>query len=56
MYYKHDEQKTTSGRPSNATNFTEEEDVALCRAFVNVSADPIAGAEKRSSHFWADIK
>jgi hypothetical protein len=29
-------------RPSNAVNMFEEKDVALCKAFVNLSADQVA--------------
>jgi hypothetical protein len=48
--------KTGAGRPSNISNFTPEEDVAICRAFVNVSLDPIAGTDRKASVFWSTIK
>jgi hypothetical protein len=50
------EKKQKTGRPSKAVNFCEEEDVALCKAFVNMSTDPISGADRKSAQFWADIK
>jgi hypothetical protein len=49
-------QKTGCGRPSNAVNFCGEEDIALCKAYVNVTTCPIHGADKKSSVFWADVK
>ena len=38
------------------TNFSKEEDLFLCRAFVNVSQDPIKGNDRKGSTFWADVK
>jgi hypothetical protein len=37
-------------------NFTAEEDVFLCRAFVNVSQDPIKGNDQKSGDFWNNIR
>ena len=48
--------KPSVGRPSNVSNFTEEEDIALCKAYVNVSVDPIRGTDMSSATFWAEIK
>jgi hypothetical protein len=48
--------KTGAGRPSNTSNFSPEEDVAICRSFVNVSTDPVAGTDRKSSLFWAKVK
>ena len=38
------------------TNFSKEEDLFLCRAFENVSQDPIKGNDRKGSTFWADVK
>jgi hypothetical protein len=34
---------SSSGKPSRSSNFVEVEDVALCRAYVNVTLNPIDG-------------
>ena len=41
--------------PSRRRVFTEEEDVALCKAWVNCSMDPIVGADQKKDHFWIRI-
>ena len=35
--------------------FTEEEDIALCKAWVNCSMDPVVGADQKKDHFWTRI-
>jgi hypothetical protein len=49
-------QKTSSGRPTNTASFVEYKDIALCKAYVNVSQDPVRGSEKKAAVFWEDIK
>ena len=41
--------------PSRRRVFTEEEDIALCKAWVNCSMDPIVGADQKKDHFWTRI-
>jgi hypothetical protein len=43
------------GRPSKAANFVAAEDVALCKAYVNVTLNPIDGVEQKASSFWDHI-
>jgi hypothetical protein len=44
------------GRPSKASNFVAAaEDVALCKAYVNVTLNPIDGVEQKASSFWDHI-
>jgi hypothetical protein len=44
------------GRPSKASNFVAGEDVALCKAYVNVTLNPIDGVEQKASSFWDHIR
>lgn len=37
------------------SRFTAEETVSLCRAFVNVSEDPITGNNQRLNTFWTKV-
>jgi hypothetical protein len=43
------------GRPSKAANFVAVEDVVLCKAYVNVTLNPINGAGQKSKEFWDHI-
>jgi hypothetical protein len=43
------------GRPSKAANFVAAEDVAMCKAYVNVTLNPIDGVEQKASSFWDHI-
>jgi hypothetical protein len=43
---------SSGGRPSKAANFVAVEDVALCKAYVNVTLSPIDGVGQKSSTFW----
>lgn len=36
-------------------NWTEEEDVILCKAFVNATTNPIDGVEQKGHEFWGQI-
>ena len=36
--------------------WTEEEDIAACKAYVNVTCDPIAGAQQKGDDFWMRIQ
>jgi hypothetical protein len=42
---------SSGGRPSKAANFVAVEDVALCKAYVNVTLNPIDGVEQKASLF-----
>jgi hypothetical protein len=44
--------KAKAGRTSSIPNFTKEEDIQLCIAYVNVSTDPIAGTDQTATVFW----
>jgi hypothetical protein len=46
---------SSNGRPSKAANFVAVEDVALCKAYVNVSLNPIDGVGQKPSAFWDHI-
>ena len=35
--------------------FTEDEDIAICKAWVNISVDSITGANQKGDHFWARV-
>ena len=35
--------------------WSQNEDLALCKSFINVSEDPIAGTDQRASIFWSTI-
>ncbi|CAJ1937339.1 unnamed protein product [Cylindrotheca closterium] len=37
-------------------NYSQEEDKALCAAFVNCSENPIKGSDQRREDFWKDIE
>jgi hypothetical protein len=37
-------------------NYTDVEDLALCKAYANVSTDPIHGTHQKGSTFWNAIK
>jgi hypothetical protein len=43
------------GRPSKAANFVAVDDAALCKAYVNVTLNPIDGVEQKASAFWNHI-
>jgi hypothetical protein len=44
--------KTPSKRPKTASNFVAVEDVALCKAYVKVTLNPVDRAGQKSSQFW----
>jgi hypothetical protein len=46
---------SSGGRPSKASNFVAVEDVALCKAYVNVTLNPIEDAGQKSKTFWDHI-
>jgi len=49
--------KTSHGRRHpGVVNFTEIEDVALCKAYVNVTLNPIDGVGQKSAEFWGHIQ
>ncbi len=39
-----------------APNFNSKEDAVLCRAYVNVSEDPIKGTDQKASQLWTNVK
>jgi hypothetical protein len=46
---------SSGGRPLKASSFVAVEDVALCKAYVNVASNPIDGVRQKSSTFWDRI-
>jgi hypothetical protein len=46
---------SSDGRSSRVSNFVVVEDVALCKAYVNVTLNPIDGAGQKSKEFWDHI-
>ena len=40
---------------SGAGNFTDEEDIYLCKAWVSCSTDPVIGAEQKGEKFWKNV-
>ena len=36
-------------------NYTREEDIVLCRAFINLSKNTIEGMEKKLKNFWRNV-
>ena len=49
VYVKAEAELTTGG------NYTEEEDLYLCKAWVSVSTDPIKGANQKGETFWKSV-
>ena len=47
--------KVESPALSAAAKFTEQEDVYLCKAFVNCSSDPIVGVNQKGDTFWKKV-
>ena len=43
-------------KKERSPNFTDPEDQALCKAFMNCSEDPITGCDQDSKTFWQKIK
>ena len=35
--------------------FTEDEDACICKAWVNISEDPVTGAGQKKDNFWARV-
>jgi hypothetical protein len=46
----------TASKKPRARNFSSAEDVILCRAYVNVTTNPITGVGQKASQFWQSIK
>jgi hypothetical protein len=46
----------TKAKKVKQKNFTTHEDVLLCKAYVNISTNPVAGTGKKSKDFWKSIK
>jgi hypothetical protein len=46
---------SSGGRPSKASNFVAVENVALCKAYVNVTLNPINGVGQKSKEFWDHV-
>ena len=49
VYIKPEPEVATGG------NYTAEEDLALCKAWVSVSTDPIVGANQKGETFWKAV-
>ena len=47
--------KTEAPAPPKRRVFTEEEDACLCKAWVNVSEDPVTGAGQKKDNFWSRV-
>jgi hypothetical protein len=45
----------TAATTKTRTNWTKQEDVFLCIAFVNVSEDPVVGTGQKSKEFWSRV-
>ena len=45
-----------SDKKQKLRNFSKTEDVLLCKAFVNVSTNPVSGTGQKAKHFWGSIK
>lgn len=39
-----------------APNYTQEEDKAVCRAYVSASENPIKGSDQKADVFWAEVE
>ena len=51
------EQASSESRKGNhSSNYTDIEDVQLCKSWLNISTDPIVGNEQRASLLWDRIK
>jgi hypothetical protein len=46
----------TKAKKVKQKNFTTHEDVLLCKAYVNISTNPVAGTGKKAKDFWKGIK
>jgi hypothetical protein len=46
---------SSGGRPSKAANVVAAEDAALCKAYVNVTLNPMDGVGQTSKAFWDHI-
>lgn len=50
------EEVEASAKKSRASNYSDEEDVALCYAWMNVSLDASDGTDQSKEKFWARIE
>lgn len=39
-----------------AKNFSQHEEIQLCRSWMHISQDPIVGAQQKKSKFWERIE
>ena len=46
----------TKSKKKKKPNYTDVEDLALCKAYANVSTDPIHSTHQKGSCFWNEIK
>jgi hypothetical protein len=44
-----------AGRSKRTGSYTEDEDKLICEAWLNISEDPIHGAEQKGKAFWARV-
>ena len=49
-------ESTSKNKKPKPPNFTSLEDVLLCKAFVNVSTNPVTGVGQKSADFWDCVK
>lgn len=47
---------TAMSSSKRSKNFTSEEDMHLCSAYVNVSMNPAKGCDQKSDTFWSEIR
>jgi hypothetical protein len=45
----------TAATTKTRTNWTKQEDLFLCIAFVNVSKDPVVGTGQKAKEFWSRV-
>ena len=41
--------------PKRQPRFSAEEDVFICRAYINISCDPITGTDQKGTKFWSRV-
>ena len=51
-----DASSAVGGRPAKVGNYSIDEDIALCKAFVNVSSNPLTGTDQKAIVFWGRVQ
>ncbi len=44
------------GGSRRAENYTQHEEIQVCRSWMHISQDPIVGAQQKKSKFWERIE